>query len=208
VALTAALDPAVVGARLREHGAQLHATFTLPAGKHDLRFLVRDATTGRSGTSWLAVTVPALDRGSGVALFPPLFMGDPKEWLVLHARSARTIADRSPFVVDQEPFVPRARPRLHNGEAQRVCLLAFDGGARFDPGTSFEIKPALVDREGGVVSVGKFQVLRTTAESGFRRFVLGFTPSTVPPGDYSFRVRLRDPASGRVSEAYQSVTFN
>ncbi len=208
MAFTASLDPAVVGARLRDHGAQLHATFTLPAGKHDLRFLVRDAATGRSGTSWLAVTVPALDQGSGVALFPPLFMGDPKEWLVLHARSARTAADRSPFVVDQEPFVPRARPRLRNGEAQRVCLLAFDGGAQFDPGTSFEIKPALLDHQGAVVSVGKFQVLRTTAESGFRRFVLGFTPSTVPPGDYSFRVRLRDPASGRVSEAYQAVSFN
>jgi VWFA-related protein len=208
VAFTANLDPAVVGARLREHGAQLHATFTLAAGKHDLRFLVRDAATGRSGSSWLAVTVPALDQGSGVALFPPLFMGDPKEWLVLHARSARTTADRSPFVVDQEPFVPRARPRLRNGEAQRVCLLAFDGGSQFDPGTSFEIKPALLDREGAVVSVGKFQVLRTTAETGFRRFVLAFTPSEVPPGDYSFRVRLRDPASGRVSEAYQSVSFN
>ena len=208
MAFTASLDPALVGPRLREHGAQLHTTFTLPAGKHDLRFLVRDATTGRSGSSWLAVTVPALDQGSGVALFPPLFMGDPKEWLVLHARSARTTADRSPFVVDQEPFVPRARPRLRNGEAQRVCLLAFDGGARFDPGTSFEIKPALLDQEGGVVSVGKFQVLRTTAETGFRRFVLGFTPREVPPGDYSFRVRLRDPASGRISEAYQAVSFN
>jgi VWFA-related protein len=208
VSFTTSLDPAVVGSRLREHGAQLHATFTVPAGKHDLRFLVRDAATGRSGSSWLAVTVPALDQGSGVALFPPLFMGDPKEWLVLHARSARTTGDRSPFVVDQEPFVPRARPRLRNGEAQRVCLLAFDGGVQFDPGTSFEIKPALLDHEGGVVSVGRFQVLRTTAETGFRRFVLGFTPSEVPPGDYSFRVRLRDPASGRVSEAYQSVSFN
>jgi VWFA-related protein len=208
VAFTANLDPAVVGSRLRGHGAQLHATFTLPAGKHDLRFLVRDAATGRSGSSGLAVTVPALDQGSGVALFPPLFMGDPREWLVLHARSARTTADRSPFVVDQEPFVPRARPRLRNGEAERVCLLAFDGGAQFDPGTSFEIKPALLDREGAVVPVGKFQMLRTTAEAGFRRFVLGFTPIAVPPGDYSFRVRLRDPASGRVSEAYQSVSFN
>jgi VWFA-related protein len=208
LAFTASLEPEAVGPRLRDHGAQIQTTFTLAPGKHDLRFLVRDAATGRSGSSWLAVTVPALDQGSGVALFPPLFMGDPQDWLVLHARSARTSGDRSPFVVDQEPFVPKARPRLRNGEAQRVCLLAFDGGVRFDPGTSFEIKPALLDRDGGVVSVGKFQVLRTTAEPGFRRFVLGFTPSEVPPGDYSFRVRLRDPASGRISEAFQSVTFN
>jgi len=208
VSLNATLDPAALGPRLRERGAQLHTTFTLSPGKHDLRFLVREAETGRSGSSWLAVTVPAFAEGAGVALFPPLFMDDPRGWVVLQARSARTTGDLSPFVVDQDPFVPRARPRLKNGEAQRVCLLAFDGGARFDPGTSFEIKPALLDHDGEVVSVGKFQVLRSTAEGGFRRFVLGFTPSEVPPGDYSFRVRLRDPASGRVSEAFQAVSFN
>jgi VWFA-related protein len=208
VAINASLDSAALGPRLRERGAQLHATFTLAPGKHDLRVLVRDAETGRSGSSWLAVTVPAFDTGSGVALFPPLFMDDPKGWVVLHARSVRTTGDRSPFVVDQDPFVPQARPRLRNGEAQRVCLLAFDGGVRFDPGTSFEIKPALVDHDGEVVSVGKFQVLKSTAEDGFRRFVLGFTPRDVPTGDYSFRVRLRDPASGRISAAYQAVSFD
>jgi VWFA-related protein len=208
LSLQAGLDTAALGPRLRERGAQLHATFTLAPGKHDLRFLVRDAETGRSGSSWLAVTVPAFEAGAGVALFPPLFMEEPQGWVVLHARSARTTGGLSPFVVDQDPFVPRARPRLRNGEAQRVCLLAYDGGARFDPGTSFEIKPALLDGAGEIVSVGKFQVLKSTAESGFRRFVLGFTPKDVPPGDYSFRVRLRDPASGRVSEAYQAVSFD
>jgi VWFA-related protein len=208
VAMSATLDAAVLGPRLREQGAQLHATFTVPPGKHDLRFLVRDAETGRSGSSWLAVTVPAFEAGSGVALFPPLFMDDPQGWVVLQARSARTQGGPSPFVVGEDAFVPRARPRLRNGQAQRVCLLAYDGGVRFDPGTSFEIKPALLDGDGEVVSVGKFQVLKTTAGEGFRRFVLGFTPSDVPPGDYSFRVRLRDPASGRISEAFQAVSFN
>jgi hypothetical protein len=135
-------------------------------------------------------------------------MDDPKDWVVLPARSQRTASLASPFVVDEEPFVPRTRPRLGNGRAQRVCLLAFDGGAHWDPGTSFEIKPALLDSDGNVVSVGKFQVLKSLASGGFRRFVLGFTPRDVAPGDYSFRVRLRDPASGRISEAYQAVSFD
>lgn len=42
---------------------------------------------------------------------------------------------------------------------------------------------------------------------GFRRFVLSFTPEDVAEGDYTLRVRLRDPASGRISEAYQAVRF-
>ena len=84
--------------------------------------------------------------------------------------------------------------------------MAFDGGRKYDPGASFEIKPSLVDKQGAPVRVGKVTVARTIAEAdGFRRFVLDVTPSDVAPGDYSFRVRLRDPASGRISEAYQAV---
>jgi hypothetical protein len=187
---------------------QLHTTFTLAPGKYDLRFLVRDPATGRSGSQWLAVTLPPFDTGSGIALFPPMFMDDPQGWVVVQARSGRTVSSSSPFVVDQDAFVPRTRPRLDNGRAERVCLLAFDGGTQWDPGTSFEIRPALLDADGNVVPVGKIQVLRSLAGGGFRRFVLGFTPRDIAPGDYSFRVRLRDPASGRVSEAYQAVSFN
>ena len=40
---------------------------------------------------------------------------------------------------------------------------------------------------------------------GFRRFVLDVTPSDLVAGDYTLRFRLRDPASGRISEAYQAV---
>ena len=32
-----------------------------------------------------------------------------------------------------------------------------------------------------------------------------FTPIGVAAGDYSLRVRVRDPASGRVGESFQSV---
>jgi hypothetical protein len=207
VAYAANLDGAALQ-RMDERGVQLQATFTLAPGRYDLRFLVREAESGRTGSHWLQVTIPAFETGAGIALFPPLFMEDPRDWLVLQARSGRTQGFASPFVVDREPFVPRPRPRLGNGKAQRVCLLAFDGGVQWDPGTSFEIKPALLDADGNVVSVGKFQVLRTLAEGGFRRFVLGFTPEDVAPGDYSFRVRLRDPVSGRVSEAFSSVSFD
>jgi hypothetical protein len=49
-------------------------------------------------------------------------------------------------------------------------------------------------------------VTRSEAGSdGFRRFVLDVTPADVASGDYTMRVRLRDPASGRISEAFQAV---
>ena len=40
---------------------------------------------------------------------------------------------------------------------------------------------------------------------GFRRFVLNVTPADLAAGDYTMRVRLRDPASGRISESFQAV---
>jgi hypothetical protein len=133
-------------------------------------------------------------------------MGEADDWLVLPVRSTRSAAAESPFRVADQPFAPRPHPRLERARAERVCLLAFDGGVRYDPGASFEITPQLVDKEGAVARLHAVRVERSVAENGFRWFVLSFSPEAVTPGDYTLRVRLRDPASGRVSEAFQAVT--
>ena len=40
---------------------------------------------------------------------------------------------------------------------------------------------------------------------GFRRFVLGITPSNVPAGDYTLRVQVIDPESGQPSRVFQPI---
>jgi VWFA-related protein len=206
VALVSNLDLAKTGERLRQRGLQVHATFTLRPGPYSLRFLVRESETGRMGSYWLEVTVPELDPAE-VQLFPPLFMGDPADLVVLQAHSRSTREPLSPFVVGTEAFVPRPKPTLVNGRAETVCLLAFDGGRRFDPGASFEIKPKLVDHAGQAVALGgRVQIVKSVSDGeGFRRFVLGFTPSDIPAGEYTFRASVRDPGTGRVSEAFQAI---
>jgi len=205
VALVSNLNIPKVGDRLKERGVQCHATFTLPVGKHTLRFMVRDAETGRSGFRWFEVSVPPFDTKE-VLLFPPLFMDDPARWVILEAASRETKGVESPFYVASDAFTPRGGPRLVNGRPESVCLLAFDGGAHYDPGASFEIRPQLLAKDGTAVSLGRFEVARAVAGAdGFRRFVLRFTPTNVAPGDYTFRVRLRDPASTRTTEAFQAV---
>jgi hypothetical protein len=194
-----------VGEKLRQRGLQVHAAFTLPPGRYDLRFLVRDAESGRQGSEWLDVNVPALSP-SEVMLFPPLFMEPPGDWVIVKAASRGTAAVESPFSVASDPFAPRPRPLVVNGQAQRVCLLAYDAGRQYDPGAAFEIKPQLLDAGGAPVASGGFRLSKAVAgEDGFRRFVLDFTPSGLSPGDYRLRVRFRDPTSGRISESYQSV---
>jgi hypothetical protein len=108
--------------------------------------------------------------------------------------------------VADEPFAPRARPTLANGRTDRVCLLAYDGSRAYDPGASFEIKSQLVKGDGTPVRLGRIEVAQAVAgRDGFRRFVLQVTPADVAPGDYMLRVRLREPGSGRISEAFQAV---
>ena len=103
-------------------------------------------------------------------------------------------------------ILPRDDDMGINGQAQRVCLLAYDAGRQYDPGAAFEIKPQLLDAAGSPVSSGGFHLSKAVAgEDGFRRFVLDFTPTALLPGDYRLRVRFRDPSSGRVSESYQTV---
>ena len=204
-AVTSNLSLAKLGDKIRQRGLQVHAAFTLPPGRYDLRFLVRDAATGHQGSEWLDVNVPALDP-SEVMLFPPLFMEPTEDWVILQAVSRGTAGVESPFRVEAVPFAPRARPLLVNGQAQRVCLLAYDAGRQYDPGAAFEIKPQLLDAAGSPVSSGGFRLSKAVAgEDGFRRFVLDFTPTALQPGDYRLRVRFRDPSSGRVSESYQAV---
>jgi VWFA-related protein len=209
IGLVSNLNLPKVGERLRGRGLQCHGAFTLAPGKHSLRFLVRDAETGRSGSTWLDVTIPPLEAGGEVVLYPPLFMDDPQRWLVVEAPSRGTQGLDLPFHVASDNFVPRTRPHLRNGRTESICLLAFDGGVRYDPGASFEIKAQLIGANGAPVPLGRFVLERATAETdGFRRFVMRLTPADVVPGDYTLRVRLRDPASGRVSEAFQRVSVD
>lgn len=205
VALTSNLDPARVNGRLQDRGLQCHATFTVGPGRHSLRFLVREPHTGRWGSRWLDVTVPTFDPAE-VLLFPPMFMDPPARWVILEAPSQSTVRAATVFSMASEAFTPRTRPLLSNGRTEQVFLLAFDGDRRYDAGAAFEIRPQLVGANGATRPIGRVQLAKTLAEGdGFRRFVLDVTPQDVPAGEYTFRVRLRDPASGRVSEAFQSV---
>jgi hypothetical protein len=81
-----------------------------------------------------------------------------------------------------------------------------DGGRAYDAGSSFDILPTLVDAAGARVPLGDFRLSQAVADDdGYRRFVLRFTPAGMAAGDYSLRVRIRDPQSGREGESFQAL---
>jgi len=77
----------------------------------------------------------------------------------------------------------------------------------FDAKTSFQISAYLTDEHGGRVPLGApLALTRVVGEpDGFRRFVLKLTPAGVPPGQYTFRVKLKDPLAAEATETATSV---
>lgn len=205
ITLKTTLDLAAVGDRIRARGVQCHGTFSVPEGTHSLRFLVRDTATGRTGARSLTVSVPRFETG-GVVLYPPLLMDDPEAWLMIPTPSRVAREVETPFRVGDDAFTPQARARLRNGQTDRMCLMAFDGGATYPPGSDFEIKTALLDGQGAAVPLGKVGLATSVAETdGFRRFVLSVTPADVAPGPYTLRVRFKEPAAREAREVSIAV---
>ena len=205
VTLAPTLQLAKVGAKLRQRGLQLQTAFSLPLGPHSLRFLVRDKEKGRRGFLSLDVVVPDFESGTPL-VSSPLFMDDPLTGLVLQAPSRGTPVLSLPFHVETDDFSPRLTPTLANGRTDRLCVLFYGGGAEYPQGAQFEIKAQLLNGEGTAVRLGKLAVAKAVAESdGFRRFVLAVTPAGVPAGDYTFKVKLKDPSSGTLVEGAELV---
>ena len=205
VSLTSTLTVDKVQERLTHGGLQLQAAFSVAPGRHSLRFLVRDAEKGRRGFRTMEVEVPPFEAGN-LVVYPPLFMDDPSRRIVLQTSSRVGGAPEMPFHVGTDMFTPEARPRLANGRTESVCVMAYDGNARYETGAQFEIKAQLIDTGGAPVRIGKLQLAKALAETdGFRRFVLNVTPADVPTGEYRFKIKVRDPLSGQVRETEQAV---
>ena len=204
IGMMANVDGSKVGDRLR-NGLQCQARFTLPPGSYDIRFLLRDPRTGRSGTSWLQVTMPSFET-AGLSLLPPLFMAIPDERVILRARSRASSGEAEPFRVGKEDFAPRSTPEMKNGRSERICLLAYDGGRGYNPAAMFDIQPQLLDADGAPVPLG-VEIVRSAAKDNYRWFILSLRPEGFAPGEYTLRARLHDPDSGRTSESYRKVSI-
>jgi VWFA-related protein len=204
VTLTPTLTMSKLGEQLRAGGLQLQTAFAVKPGRYDVRFLVRD-TRERMGSRRVEVVVPAFAPGTAT-LSPPLFMADPAQRVVLTSGSRHNPAPEMPFRVDTDLFTPQGHPTLVNGRTESVCVLAFSP-TPFDAKSNFQISAHLTNAAGVRVPIGApLSVARVVAEpDGFRRFVLKVTPSGLPSGDYTFRVRVKDPLSAEATETAQTL---
>lgn len=202
VALSPTLILAEVKPALEAEGLQVLTAFALPPGAADLRFLVRDAASGRAGSLRIALEVPAFGAGQ-VVLSPPLAMDDPRTRLVLPTASRALPALEIPFRLEDAPFTAEALPVLHNGAGRDLCLIVWSGSARYG-GAPLELKAQLVDAANAPHELALEGAPRVVADAdGLQRYVLRVLPKGVAPGRYSLRVGVTS-ADAAVSASAQS----
>jgi hypothetical protein len=195
-------------ATIREKGFQLYTSFRGVPGRYDLRFLVRDTETGRSGAMATEIDVPSFEPGQ-IVLYPPLFMDDPGQGVILRERSGFEPHLAIPYRVAREAFTPPGRPQLDMGRTHRVCVMFSDGGTHYESGAKFEVKPQLLSSDGVPVRLSSLRLEKAIMEpDSFRRFVLSFKVDDIPIGDYTFVVKLVDPSTEHITTSQQKVLVN
>lgn len=179
---------------MEEGGLKYYGHFDLEPGAYQIRVLVRNAGSGRTGVQTVAVTVPAYAEAQP-SLLPPFFMEERQKWLLVREQAAADVKGSVvyPFTVSGEPYVPAARPVLTGEKTARLCLVAYNLG-RGDLAVQGEVLAA----DGKASPLGKLSGVERTATGipGLDKLVATFDPKGLSAGDYVLRVAVTDPATG------------
>jgi VWFA-related protein len=190
---TVTLDLAKEGARLRASAFRYCGSLRLLPGKYRLRAFVRDEDQGRFSFRVASLEVPEVAQ-TGVRALPPLFFEPGATGVsVSEPAGKESAAAAELFEVGGEAFLPRLRPGLSVGRATRLCLMLYPrAGAASDP---FQIDARVRDAQGHAFTPPRFAVLGRSAldSTGLLKLLVEFIPQSLPPGDYSLFVTVRDP---------------
>jgi VWFA-related protein len=199
--LTPAFDLAKVKPSLERKGLQVLSSFAVPAGRVDLRFLVREKASGRAGSLRVQLEVPGFEAGR-IVLSPALAMDDPHTRLVLPAASRGLPGLEIPFRLAETPFTADPLPILRNGAPREFCVMAWGGEKRYGRGEAYAVEAELVDAAGVARALPLVGAPRVVQDAdGLERYVVGVAPRGVAPGRYDLRLLFRDPATGATARS-------
>ena len=122
ILLRPSLDLEEKGTTIRENGLQVHTAFRASPGVRDIRLLIRDISTGRTGAERLQVEVPSLDAPPEI-LHPPLFMDNLDNRIILRVSSLYSPSSSLFFEAVPGRLTPQIRPELANGSPTDVYVV-------------------------------------------------------------------------------------
>jgi VWFA-related protein len=191
-----ALDLEKPGARqaMLDGGVKYYGHFELEPGQYQVRVLVRNADTGRTGVQTVPVEVPTYAQAEPV-LLPPFFMEDRQKWLLVREQedAGPQASVVYPFTVDGEPYVPAVRPVLNRERPARLCLVAYNLG-KGDPAVQGQVLAA--DGKSSVPGRLSGVERKVTGIQGLDKLVAIFDPAGLSAGDYVLQVTVTDKATG------------
>lgn len=189
-------------AALERTGVKYYGHLDLAPGDYQVRVLVRNADTGRTGVEAVPLSIPAYAKAEP-HLLPPLFMeGDPG-WLMIREREGKdqqaTVV--YPFTVKGEPYVPAARPVLRRDRSVSLCLVGYNLGSE-----DLKLEGRVVAADGQALSGGRLSLVERTATgiSGLDKMIATFQPTGLQAGSYVLRVAVKSPNG---SEEASSLPF-
>ena len=178
---------------MEEGGVKYYGHFDLEPGAYQIRVLVRNAATGRTGVQTVAVTVPTYAEAQPI-LLPPFFIEESQRWLLVREQTGGDLKGSVvyPFTVSGEPYVPAARPVLSGEKTARLCLVAYNLGKG-----DLAVKGEVVAADGKSLQ-GKLSGIQRTATGiqGLDKLVATFDPAGLSAGNYVLQVAVTDPATG------------
>ncbi len=190
---------------MEDGGIKYYGHFDLAPGSYQVRVLVRNADTGRTGVQTVAVEVPSYSQANPV-LLPPFFMEERQKWLLVREQEKGGGMQQSvvyPFTVGGEPYVPAARPVLRREKLARFCLVAYNLGKG-----NLAVQGRVTAADGKSFPAGRFSKVERTATGiqGLDKLVATFDPAGLTAGEYILQVDVTDPVTGRKEAS--SLPFN
>jgi VWFA-related protein len=176
-------------------GVKYYGHLDLAPGDYQVRVLVRDADSGRTGVRSLAVAVPAYRKDQPV-LLPPLFMEARRNWVMVreHPRGTDSGTVVYPFTVNGEPYVPAARPEFHGADKVQLCLVGYNLGKG-----DLALTGSVTGADGSPLTGGNLALVERTATGipGLDKLLATFEPTGLAVGNYVLRVALTDRTTGQ-----------
>lgn len=180
---TPTLDPAALGARLKESGLQVLTSFAAAPGDFELRLLLRDPESQRFGALRLPVTIPSFPATTFVSA--PMFTDDPRARVALPTVTLRRTTREIPFRVEDRPFTVETNPVVKPGSAREICVFKTPS-----TGAAQDLKVTATDSGGGVHPMAPADVKVARDADGFDRVTFTLDGKGLQDGEYALRVSI------------------
>ncbi|MGA8810329.1 MAG: VWA domain-containing protein [Thermoanaerobaculia bacterium] len=190
------VDPARASRAVRENGIKYFTTLALPPGHYAIRALVALPDPQKRGFVRTDLVVP---EPGDTSMSAPLFFDKPGQWALL--KGVQRDAASYPFLLDGEPFVPSATPRLEPDGKTEFTLFLYNATAE-----EMMIRATVTD-SAGAKRPAEPTLARQIQGDGVTKLVFEINPSGMSPGPATLDLALHKKGSSNILQATLAMTY-